>query len=98
MNSSLRASWENIAGNWQRLPRPIRVVLALSVGSTIVAVGVALLVLPGPGIAVIILGLAILATEFAWARRLLHRAKHHVNRTTSRLTNKYRNQREEGTS
>ena len=31
--------------------------------------GFAMLVLPGPGIIVIILGLAILATEFAWAER-----------------------------
>jgi uncharacterized protein (TIGR02611 family) len=35
------------------------------------AAGVAMLVLPGPGWAAIFVGFAILATEFAWARRLL---------------------------
>lgn len=98
MNNSLTSTWKSVSENWVRLPRPVRVVLALSVGSTILAVGVALLVLPGPGIAVIILGLAVLATEFAWARRLLHRTKHHVNKATSRLTKKNENQRKEGTS
>ncbi len=32
-----------------------------------------MLVTPGPGLAVIVLGLAILATEFVWARRLMKR-------------------------
>jgi uncharacterized protein (TIGR02611 family) len=34
-----------------------------------------LLILPGPGWALIFLGLAILATEYVWARRLLEKAK-----------------------
>jgi tellurite resistance protein TerC len=37
-----------------------------------------MLVLPGPAIIVIPAGLAILATEFAWARRLLHRARDQI--------------------
>jgi hypothetical protein len=45
------------------------------VGMTVVLVGVALLVLPGPGMLGIALGLAILATEFVWARRLLKGVK-----------------------
>jgi uncharacterized protein (TIGR02611 family) len=40
------------------------------VGWVIVAAGVAMLVLPGPGLAVILAGLSVLAVEFAWARRL----------------------------
>lgn len=43
----------------------------LVVGSTVLAVGVALIILPGPAFLVIPLGLAILAIEFAWARRWL---------------------------
>ena len=35
----------------------------------------ALLVLPGPGWVTIILGLMILAREFAWAERMLERAR-----------------------
>ena len=38
-------------------------------------IGVALIVLPGPAIVVIPVGLAILATEYTWARRSLNRLK-----------------------
>ena len=37
--------------------------------------GIALLVLPGPGWLLIFIGLAILATEYVWAERLLAAAK-----------------------
>src|ERR687895_2424633 len=42
-------------------------------GFVVVLAGVAMLVLPGPGLLVIALGLGILALEFAWAERLLER-------------------------
>lgn len=60
---------------WRRLPHPLRWLTVALIGGTFVLVGIALLVLPGPGIAFIILGLAILATEFVWAEALLHRVK-----------------------
>jgi tellurite resistance protein TerC len=44
-------------------------------GFTLLAVGVALLVLPGPGWLTIALGLALLAGEYVWARKLLDRLK-----------------------
>ncbi len=47
----------------------------LVVGSGVIMVGIAMLVLPGPGTVVIPVGLAILSTEFLWARRILHRLK-----------------------
>lgn len=46
-----------------------------TVGMTVLAGGLVMMVTPGPGIVGIVLGLAILATEFAWAQRALHRAK-----------------------
>ncbi len=49
-------------------------------GFALLAVGAALMVLPGPGILVIVAGLAVLATEYVWARRLLVRAKHQAER------------------
>ena len=49
--------------------------VVLVVGLTVVGVGIALLVLPGPAFIVIPVGLGILATEFAWARHLLHAAR-----------------------
>ena len=45
------------------------------VGVALLALGLAMMVLPGPGILVIVAGLAVLATEYVWARRLLVRAK-----------------------
>lgn len=50
------------------------------VGVTVVILGIAMLVLPGPGLLVIPLGLGILASEFLWARRLLEKAKAAVPR------------------
>ena len=45
------------------------------VGLLIVLGGIALMVLPGPGILLVVVGLAVLATEYAWARNLLGTAK-----------------------
>ena len=51
-----------------------RIVIGV-VGLTVLVAGLALLVLPGPAFVVIPIGLAILAVEFEWARRLLRRAR-----------------------
>ena len=45
------------------------------VGGTVLAIGVALIVLPGPALVVIPIGLAILSAEFAWARFWLRKVK-----------------------
>jgi len=45
------------------------------VGVTLLLLGAAMTVLPGPGILVIVAGLAVLATEYVWARRLLARTR-----------------------
>jgi uncharacterized protein (TIGR02611 family) len=45
------------------------------VGFVVLLAGVVMMVTPGPGIVVILVGLAILATEWAWAERALDRAK-----------------------
>lgn len=49
-----------------------------AVGSSVVLVGIVMIVTPGPAIVVIPAGLAILAVEFAWARRWLRRVKAYV--------------------
>ncbi|MEP7021147.1 MAG: PGPGW domain-containing protein, partial [Pseudonocardiales bacterium] len=51
-----------------------RVVITL-LGSAIIAAGVVLLPLPGPGWLIIFGGLGLLATEYEWASRLLGRAR-----------------------
>ncbi len=49
------------------------------VGSTVLAVGVVLIVLPGPALIVIPIGLAILSIEFAWARLWLQRVRRKIS-------------------
>ncbi len=55
--------------------REARRVAILTVGMTIVLLGLIMLVTPGPGLVVIILGLAVLGVEFAWARVWLKRVR-----------------------
>ena len=57
-----------------------RRVIVIVVGFTVLVVGVAMVVLPGPAVVVIPIGLAILATEFIWARKLLDRVKERLKR------------------
>jgi len=64
----------------QQAKRIIKVV----VGFTILLIGLAMTVLPGPAIVVIPAGLAILATEFLWAKRLLDRIKQGASNTFNR--------------
>jgi uncharacterized protein (TIGR02611 family) len=53
----------------------VKRVIVSVVGATVVLIGIALLVLPGPAFVVIPVGLAILATEYAWARRWLRKVR-----------------------
>ena len=64
-----------IGKNGGALLRFARRMIVLVVGSTVIAIGVAMIVLPGPAFIVIPLGLGILAAEFRWARHLLERLR-----------------------
>jgi|GEM_PF-1519214 len=67
---------ESRAAAWHiRTWRMARRVIVFVVGFTVIAIGLAMVVLPGPAMIVIPLGLVILATEFLWAHRLLHKFK-----------------------
>ena len=57
-----------------------RRVIVIVIGFTVLLVGVAMVVLPGPAVVVIPVGLAILATEFIWARTLLDTVKERIQR------------------
>lgn len=67
---------------WRLLRRAVVSVI----GFTVLLVGVTFLVLPGPAFIVLPLGLAILATEFAWARHLLQRARRALPGANGRFT------------
>jgi hypothetical protein len=57
------------------LGRSSRRIAITAVGAVLVAAGLAMLVLPGPGLVVIALGFAVLGTEYAWAAAVLDRGK-----------------------
>jgi uncharacterized protein (TIGR02611 family) len=52
------------------------------VGAALLALGAAMMVLPGPGILVIVAGLAVLATEYVWAQRALDTVKDRAKRAS----------------
>ena len=56
----------------------IRRAIVFILGVSIVLVGVIMIVTPGPAIVVIPAGLALLATEFLWARQLLKKLKERI--------------------
>ena len=58
------------------------------VGGTVLALGVVMMITPGPGVAGILAGLGILAIEFAWARSWLRKAKTKAQAMASSLTSK----------
>jgi uncharacterized protein (TIGR02611 family) len=63
--------------------------IAVSVfGGVLVLVGLALLVLPGPGLVLIIAGLAILASDYVWAQRALNFARDKAKQATDRARGK----------
>lgn len=70
---------------FQQAKRIIKIVI----GFTLLLVGLVITLLPGPAIIVIPVGLAILATEFVWARRILEKirqgAKSPLNRTSRNI-------------
>jgi len=55
--------------------KAVRRVVVSVIGATVLLIGIALLVLPGPAFVVIPVGLAILATEYAWARLWLRKVR-----------------------
>jgi len=64
----------------------IRRLLVLVIGVSVLIVGVIMIVTPGPAIIVIPAGLALLATEFLWARRVLERVQETVKKHTTGKT------------
>jgi uncharacterized protein (TIGR02611 family) len=64
--------------------RLYRIPFALA-GFTVVLLGIAMLVLPGPGLLVMAVGLGMLALEFAWAERILERTLERMTGTSTRV-------------
>ncbi len=72
---------------WLRtIARNAKRLLVFIVGVAVFAAGVAMLALPGPGVVVIIVGLVILATEFAWAERMLDKTTEKAAGAATKVT------------
>jgi tellurite resistance protein TerC len=84
MRSGLRA-WlrHQITYKWAR-----RIVVGV-IGGSVLLIGVAMVVLPGPAIIVVPLGLGILGLEFAWARIWLRK----LRATATNIVNRVRSYR-----
>lgn len=64
-----------------------RKIVVAVVGGTVVLVGIVLFFTPGPAMIVIPAGLAILATEFVWARIMLRKIKSRARSAAKVVTN-----------
>src|SRR6185312_16158353 len=63
--------------------RPVALRAAVALGGfATLASGLALLVLPGPGLPLVVVGLGLLALEFRWAEAALERTLRHAARVT----------------
>lgn len=65
--------------------------IKIVIGFTILLGGFIMLFIPGPGIPTIVGGLAILATEFVWAKRLMKRFKDGANNLKNSILNNSKN-------
>jgi uncharacterized protein (TIGR02611 family) len=74
-NESPDALWSSV-----RFLRFLRRLIIFMLGMGVLMIGVVMIVTPGPAFLIIPLGLAILASEFVWARRLLQRVKDRLQR------------------
>jgi tellurite resistance protein TerC len=68
------------------VPPTVRKIVIAVIGTTILLIGIALIVLPGPAFIVIPIGLSILASEFIWARRVIKRGRIFVKKVRRRVT------------
>jgi uncharacterized protein (TIGR02611 family) len=78
-------TWTQRLHRWrERIPPRPRRILVTTLGLLLLAAGVLMLVLPGPGLVGLFLGFAVLATEYAWARRLVEPIRRRVEAARER--------------
>jgi uncharacterized protein (TIGR02611 family) len=72
----------------KRLSYAVRKAGITILGFTLLIAGIILLVLPGPGLVVLILGLVVLSWEYEWAKRHLHRARQTHQKAINKINKK----------
>ena len=74
---------------WRGVPTPVRKLIVMVIGFTLIAIGGVLIILPVPfTLPFVIGGLFILAIEFTWARSLLTKAQESAKRVDPRKLRK----------
>jgi UPF0716 family protein affecting phage T7 exclusion len=82
---------------WRGVPTPVRKLIVMVVGFTLIAIGGVLIILPGPfTLPFVIGGLFILAIEFTWARSLLTKAQESAKKVDPRKLSKLKKRKPEG--
>ena len=66
-------------GLWKATRRFVWRVTVLVVGLALLIAGIVMIVTPGPAVVFIPAGLALLATEYQWARSILHRVRPYID-------------------
>ncbi len=98
MSSTTRTArfvWYPMGAIWRWVLRNGRRVGVTIVGFALLVAGAALLVLPGPGIPLVIAGLAVLATEYVWAERALNLARRRAQQAKDKVLRRSRSEQEE---
>ena len=76
---------------WRGVPTPVRKLIVIVIGFTLIAIGGVLIILPGPfTLPFVIGGLFILAIEFTWARSLLKKAQESAKKVDPRKLSKFK--------
>jgi uncharacterized protein (TIGR02611 family) len=79
-------NWKDKAYAFHQRQHPVlRKVVVAVIGFVLIAVGTALLVLPGPGILVILAGIAVLSLEFPWAKAVFDRIRAAIDQALRRV-------------
>jgi hypothetical protein len=74
---------------WSQVPAPVRKLIVVVIGFTLIAIGTVLIILPGPfTLPFMIGGLFILAIEFTWAKSLLTKAQESARKIDPRKLKK----------
>lgn len=84
---------KRVRQTWNVTYRVARRIVIAVIGGTIVLLGIAMLVLPGPGLLTIVGGLALLGLEFAFARRWLRRIKDTTRQAADKALERWKDRR-----
>jgi len=82
---------------WRGVPTPVRKLIVIVIGFTLIAIGGVLIILPGPfTLPFVIGGLFVLAIEFTWARSLLNKAQESAKKVDPRKLSKFKKRKPTG--